>query len=194
MRVKDENKRRAIYSAAMQLVTENGLAGTSMSKIAHAAEVSPSTLYVYFENKEDMLNKLYLMVKEESAASLFEGFDRQPGTREKVARFLRNLFAFYKANPVLFSFSEQFLNSPTITQETRDAGFARYTPLNELYASAVAKGELKSYPIRLLRAILFAPIYDLVRAYHFEEFEVTDEMVDAVIEFAWRSIEVQIEA
>ncbi|MDB4867155.1 MAG: TetR family transcriptional regulator [Cohnella sp.] len=34
-----------------------------MSKIAKKAGVSASTIYVYFENKEDMLNKLYLSIK-----------------------------------------------------------------------------------------------------------------------------------
>ena len=71
MRHKDENKRLSIYNAAMEVVNTSGVEKASMSKIANAAGVSASTIYVYFENKSDMINKLYLMVKEELGTSLF---------------------------------------------------------------------------------------------------------------------------
>ncbi|MCZ8522715.1 helix-turn-helix domain containing protein [Paenibacillus mucilaginosus] len=59
MRHKDENKNEAIFKATIQLLNEIGFSDISMSKIAKRAHVSPSTIYVYFENKEDMLSKLY---------------------------------------------------------------------------------------------------------------------------------------
>ena len=52
MRHKDDNKHQAICDAAIELITKNGFADTSMSKIAKAANVSPATIYVYFESKE----------------------------------------------------------------------------------------------------------------------------------------------
>ncbi len=62
MRHKDDNKHQAICDAAIGLITANGFADTSISKIAKVANVSPATIYVYFENKEDLLNKVYLFV------------------------------------------------------------------------------------------------------------------------------------
>ena len=75
MRRKDDSKREAIANAAIELITTNGFADTSMSKIAKAANVSPATIYVYFENKEDMLNQLYLMVKRELSEAMLAGYD-----------------------------------------------------------------------------------------------------------------------
>lgn len=71
MRHKDENKRLSIYNAPMEVVNASGVEKASMSKIANAAGVSASTIYVYFDNRSDMINKLYLMVKEALGASLF---------------------------------------------------------------------------------------------------------------------------
>ena len=51
MRHKDDSKREAISNAAIELITTIGFANTSMSKIAKAANVSPATIYVYFEKK-----------------------------------------------------------------------------------------------------------------------------------------------
>ncbi|MEP7039456.1 MAG: helix-turn-helix domain-containing protein, partial [Acidobacteriota bacterium] len=70
MRVKDDKKLQAICDAAIELITANGFADTSMSKIAKAAQVSPATIYVYFENKETLLNEIYLLVKQEMCAEL----------------------------------------------------------------------------------------------------------------------------
>ncbi len=44
---------------------EEGFHGTSISKIARKAEVSPATVYIYYESKEDMLQNIYLEYSEE---------------------------------------------------------------------------------------------------------------------------------
>ena len=59
MRMKDENKKAAITKAIIGLINEIGFANISMSKIAKATGLSAATLYVYYENKEDMLRKVY---------------------------------------------------------------------------------------------------------------------------------------
>ena len=51
--------RENIVSAASALFLEKGIAAASMDDIAKAAGYSKATLYVYFENKEEIdLNKL----------------------------------------------------------------------------------------------------------------------------------------
>ena len=65
MRRKDENKKAAITNAIVRLINEIGFANISMSKIAKATGISPATLYVYYENKEDMFRKVYMDVKKQ---------------------------------------------------------------------------------------------------------------------------------
>ena len=52
--MKDDNKKNAITKAVISLSNEIGFSNVSMSKIAKRAGVSSSTLYVYYENKDDM--------------------------------------------------------------------------------------------------------------------------------------------
>ena len=59
MRIKDDNKKNAITKAVISLSNEIGFSNVSMSKIAKRAGVSSSTLYVYYENKDDMFSKVY---------------------------------------------------------------------------------------------------------------------------------------
>ena len=63
MRVKDEDKVTRIYQAAMRVINRDGFQGSSMSKIANEADVSAATIYLYFENKDDMINKLFIHLK-----------------------------------------------------------------------------------------------------------------------------------
>ena len=64
MRTKDENKKAAITKAIIRLINEIGFVDISMSKIAKATGISASTLYVYYESKEDMFRKIYLDVND----------------------------------------------------------------------------------------------------------------------------------
>ncbi|MFQ7291767.1 MAG: TetR/AcrR family transcriptional regulator [Monoglobales bacterium] len=65
MRVRDENKKAAITKTIIRLINEIGFANISMSKIAKATGVSVATLYVYYENKEDMFRNVYMDVKKQ---------------------------------------------------------------------------------------------------------------------------------
>ena len=50
--------RENIASVASKLFAERGISSTSMDDIAKAAGYSKATLYVYFENKEEIVSIL----------------------------------------------------------------------------------------------------------------------------------------
>ena len=94
MRTKDENKRVAIYHAAMDVVNDKGVDNASMSIIAKAAGVSSSTIYVYFKNKADMINKLYLMAKQESSLAMFSDLNADMSVEEAMKSWMRNFYHY----------------------------------------------------------------------------------------------------
>lgn len=53
-------RRREIFDAAVHLFLEKGFAETSMREIAQAAGVGKSTLYDYFQTKDDILVSYFL--------------------------------------------------------------------------------------------------------------------------------------
>ena len=69
---KSIDKRNALIKATIKLVNNNGFHATPMSKIAKMANVSPATIYLYFENKQDLVNKTYIEVKEEYTTYAFK--------------------------------------------------------------------------------------------------------------------------
>ena len=59
MRFKDEDKRQRIKDALVRLILRDGIDGVSVSKIAREAGVSPATIYVYYDSKEEMLAEVF---------------------------------------------------------------------------------------------------------------------------------------
>ena len=58
MRRKDDEKEQRIRHAVIELMLQEGFNGTSIAKIARLAGVSPATVYIYYENKEEMLQDI----------------------------------------------------------------------------------------------------------------------------------------
>jgi len=46
MRIRDEQKEKAIREKALKMIVKDGIEGFSMQKLAKAANVSPGTLYI----------------------------------------------------------------------------------------------------------------------------------------------------
>ena len=116
MRLKDEEKRERIKEAMVRLILREGIDGTSVSKIAKEAGVSPATIYVYYENKDEML------------AEVFREYSRQPyqyamrrvradmDGGELIETLVRGCYTFSTEHEEIFSFVEQCSRCPTLSE------------------------------------------------------------------------------
>jgi AcrR family transcriptional regulator len=79
--------RQRILDAALSLMSEHGVAGTSMRMLAGAAELNVATLYHHFPSKDDLLHAVlaergYLeRLRTESPPAAVVGRGRAPATR-----------------------------------------------------------------------------------------------------------------
>ena len=60
---RDRPKYKQIIDSAVIVIAENGYHQAQVSKIAKEAGVSDGTIYLYFKNKEDILNDLLQALK-----------------------------------------------------------------------------------------------------------------------------------
>jgi len=93
MRVKTEEKRRAILEAAKSVFLERGYGAASMSEVAARVGGSKQTLYSYFASKEDLFVAVMLEKGARMIDPLFDRFhdhrDLPTGLGEFAIQFLR---------------------------------------------------------------------------------------------------------
>jgi TetR/AcrR family transcriptional repressor of multidrug resistance operon len=188
MRVKDEKKENAIFDAAISLITANGLADTSMSKIARAADVSPATIYVYFENKEDMLNKTYTHVKREIAAALVKGLKPELSVEDAFKVIWNNFYKHAVKHSARFSFTEQFANSPLVDRISKEEGASYFQPLFEWFERGKREKVFKDVPPQIFAALAFAPLVGLVKQHFCGDVALDNKMLKTLFEITWTAV------
>src|SRR3984885_6453750 len=87
----DSAKRRQIVQGAREIFLARGFDAASMSDIARSAGVSKGTLYVYFENKEQLFQAI---VHEECLVHAERAFDLDPDNHDVEALLTRVGSAF----------------------------------------------------------------------------------------------------
>jgi TetR/AcrR family transcriptional regulator len=96
------NRRRVIIKSAKKTILKHGVDGMSMDQVADLAELNKATLYLYFSNKDDLIDAIVF----EGLVGLEKEFreaDRQPRSGlGKVLFLMKMTFDFYKRNPVYF--------------------------------------------------------------------------------------------
>ena len=156
MRRRDDDKERRIKEAVIQLILEEGWNGTSISKIARLAEVSPATVYVYFDSKEDMLQDIYREYSEDVYSYLLNGV--RPGMQpdEMLSALIRGYYRYILENPEAFCFIEQFSGCPALSNSC--SGKTGACRIYELIGELRSEGVIRDYDNEVLFAAIFYPV------------------------------------
>jgi len=188
MRVKDEEKVTRICHAAMMVINREGFEGSSMSKIACEAAVSAATIYLYFENKEDLLNKLYVHLKSKMGHSYFpDGAELTPSKGTFRTLWL-NHYQYIIDNIEEYNFIENFSNSPLIARIDKENTLDYCPAFASLFEQSKKIGLLQPMNNDLIYCLLFAPVSYQVKKY--KAFAVTistDELIQT-FEASWRAV------
>ncbi|CAH0316499.1 TetR/AcrR family transcriptional regulator [Peribacillus simplex] len=188
MRYKDENKSESIFNAAIQLINEHGLSETSMSKIAKKAGVSSSTIYVYFENKEDMLNKLYLNVKKKMSLELLHNYDDSIPLQSAFEHALKKYTNYILTNKDDFLFIEQFANSPLLHKLSRKEGLELFEPIFSLLEKGKSQNVFKQVDTNLLHMFMFLPAMQYVKDYFGGRIELKQDNLNELVQMTWDAL------
>lgn len=188
MRRKDENKKEAIFKATKELLNEIGFADASMSKIAKRAGVSAATIYVYFENKDDMLKKLYLDVKQNLFQALHAVLDESQPVRYAVEQAMRSYLTFILENEADYLFLEQFSNSPMLENLCIEEEVPSFGSLFAIIAKGKREGLLRPVDDYLLIHYCYLPISQLAKEQMKGNTQISEEAIQTIIDMSWNAI------
>ena len=163
MRPKDEDKVGRIYRAAMMVINREGFQGCSMTKIATEADLSPATIYLYFENKEDMIDKLFIHLKSKMGNSYFHPDTELSPSKGTFRTLWLNHYQYITDNPEEYNFLENFSNCPLI-EHIDKANKPDYCPAFEnLCDQSKAVKLIQPLHNDIIYSLLFAPVSHMVK-------------------------------
>lgn len=95
--------RDAILDAARAIIVEGGIDSLSMRSLADALDYSPSALYKYFDNKDDLIQGVALQGLAELGETIENASAGKPSYTEKVLATGHAYLEFAYTNPQLYA-------------------------------------------------------------------------------------------
>lgn len=143
--------RETIASAASDLFMKKGIEATSMNDIAKAAGYSKATLYVYFENKEEIIGILVLNSMKKLYSYISSALEQQTTTKMRYDFICRGLVQYQEEFPfyfkmVLDKINIDFENHDYLPEEkeTYQVGEEINQKLKEFLVFGMEKGDLRN--------------------------------------------------
>ena len=156
MRRKDDGKEKSIKEAVVKLILELGFHGTSISKIAKEAGVSPATVYIYYENKEIMLQDIYYEYSEGIFEYLLSKIYKDIDGQQLIEMLARGYYTYIREHGEIFHFVDQFSSCPALANHCIELN--GINNLSILLEDMKEKRVIKDFRNENIIAIIFYPI------------------------------------
>jgi AcrR family transcriptional regulator len=163
--VEGSSKRDDLLNAALKLIAGQGFHAAPMSQIAEEANIGVGTIYRYFKNKEELINGLYLEIRKRMAEAIGKGQDTTAPVKTQFVKSLQNLIRYLIEHPTEIQFTEQYENSPFITDATKAEIEKIASPISDLLTRAQNEKLLKPLPFPALMAMFSGASMGLLKAY-----------------------------
>ena len=179
MRKKDDEKEKSIKEAVIKLILEQGFHGASISKIAKEAGVSPATVYIYYENKEVMLQDIYREYSEDIFEYLLSKLNNGMNGRQLIEILARGYYTYIQENGEIFHFVDQFSSCPALASQCTERKGIK--SLDLLFEDMKERQVIKDYRNDNLIAIIFYPIKSIAIKQCIEEVEQAELLEEMIM-------------
>jgi AcrR family transcriptional regulator len=163
VRSRDPKKEKAIRRRALELIVRSGLDGFSMQKLARAARVSPATLYIYFQDRDDLVFQVYREQMEAMTAEALRDFDPDGPFEDGLRVQWRNRARYALRHPREAQFLEQVRHSPYFAAFRERLPQTFFETMRRFATNAIARKEMRPMPPEIFWSLAYAPLYQLVR-------------------------------
>src|SRR5258708_8658194 len=150
-----EDKRTAILGAATEVVAMLGVSAPT-AKIAMGAGVAEGTLFTYFANKDELLNRLYLELKTDLRDAMMTGY---PGSKSLIDRSRHvwdRFIGWGSAYPLKLKAMRQLTVSDRITAASKKLVGGAFGEFDDMMRECAAGRAMRHQPPSFVSAIMSA--------------------------------------
>ncbi len=179
--------RDKIRNGLVRVVARLGIGGTSIAAVAKEAGVSAGTIYLHFDDKPDLLQKVYLEIKTEFH-TIMVAAATEPCSAAMIRRMWRDMFAFTAAHPYDFLFIE-YAGAAQVLNDAQARQVAGYqTEITAMLQRAIDDGTLAPLPVAMVTTLLVAPAMHLARISSMTNTPIDTAQRDLTFERVWLAI------
>nr|WP_294781304.1 TetR/AcrR family transcriptional regulator [uncultured Flavobacterium sp.] len=191
MRPLDPDKREKILKSVYALTGKHGLASVTISGISKTAGIAAGTLYIYFKNKEEIIQLAYAAVEDQMTHAMFVDFDINKPIRLSLKQIYINMLNYRLENYNETVFIDQYIQSGYI-QLNFDKQLAEYERQNKPLYTLLEKGQQEGI-IKKVDAIVLISFFDgAVRACSTSVmqklFPLDQQLMDDYFDMMWRGM------
>lgn len=176
-----------IKAAVVTVVARNGIGATSVGEIAKLAQISAGTIYLHFENKDDMLQQVYLRIKQEFHFVLMQAKSAD-GPRDVVRGMWLNLFMFLQHRPNDFLYLEYAGAAQVLTPAQKALVAPLQAEVGALLQRALDDAGLSHVALDIAETLLIGPAMHLARKAVLSETTPSPKEVDETFDRVWSSL------
>lgn len=189
MKVKDQAKEQRIKEVTMQLVAQEGMAGVKISKVAKEAGLSPSMIYTYFKNKEELVESIFWEVAKKIFSRLEDKRDKTLPFKLQFRRSFKDMVALKINKSLEFEYFSCFVKSPFFKSEYHqmilDNSKGLIELINEGRKDLIIKDDV---PVNLILALGGGFVEKLLEFHHNNILKLDEEIVDEAFDLFWDGI------
>ncbi len=177
------SKKAIVLQTTLELITKQGIQGTSLSQIIKESGVANGTLYHHFKNKEEIITELYMMLTQDFGTVVMRNVPEDNIKKQFEIMWL-NLFHYFVNNPLAFIFSEQIARSPDIPQSLKDEARQYYKEIEDFFKTGIKQKVFKSYNTMVMEELFFGNVVSIVKIHENEKVKLLEKHIHQAIEIS----------
>lgn len=177
----------AIRQAVVDEVAEQGIGSASVGAIAKRAGISPGTIYLHFENKEDMLQRVYLQIKTEFHKIMVAAIE-ETISEVMIRRMWFDLFKYASAHPNYFLFIEHTGAAQVLTEDQAKSISYMQNDIAGMLQRAIDDKTLAQLPVSTVIVLLVSPALHLARIAILNRKPVLSDELEMTFNRVWISL------
>lgn len=177
-------------TTALKMVARVGLAGLKMSDLAKEAGVATGTVYIYFEDKNQLIRELYLYLMHVSTNDLSQQITDSDPLKIKIKKIARNYLDNNINNPEYGAFLEQYFRSPYFQEDdaTKAEEEIALQPIYQLVVEGQRQSLIKEADPELLVTLVCGMLNEIAKVSIYTQKPVTSAEWELTFSVLWDGI------
>ena len=188
MKLKDAEKKDAINVKIVDIVYEKGIAGVKMMDLACKVGVCPSTLYVYYKNKEDLILSIFTELVRNHTEEFRSNLVLDIPFKLKLKKIWLQWLHFSVNNFKEMNFIQQVKQSPYMDKLPKEITASKLQLSTDLVAEGKRQQLIKDVPNAVLFSLVESNLKQTTELILDKQLSLNEKDMDMMFTFLWDAI------